>query len=416
MYDSEATLTEAAFLRFFDAYPLALVYVDGAGRVRLMNAAATTLLRPFAESGHVENLFDLVATADPELVAPLRRDDDPGVGAVWGRRVRLVPHGSGAEAVWLELSVGPFEDGYSIACRDVTAQVASEERFLALASDEARQRGRIEMAAGILHDLGNALTGIAGRAADLRGRVADDGLVRVVGQVSGMLEKHAEGLERLLGEGKGPALLDLLRAVVATMERSYADNVRAVDRLFDFVDHAQELLGVQRTYASGGGAVGRDAQDLHRIMQDVKSMMSASVDRRGGTIAIDCERRLPPLVLERSRFMQVLLNLVRNSAESFDEAGHGGAVSIILEARRAPDGGLLVDVRDSGPGFRPELAETFFEANASTKARGSGIGLVTCRRIVESLGGRISLRSNGPGTGAVAHVELPPQVFADAEP
>jgi signal transduction histidine kinase len=142
--------------------------------------------------------------------------------------------------------------------------------------------------------------------------------------------------------------------------------------------------------------------------------MSTSVDRRGGTIAVVCERRLPPLAVDRGTLMPVLLNLARNSAESFDEPGHRGAVSIFIEARRAADGGLVVDVRDSGPGFRPHLAESFFEPGTSTKGRGSGIGLVTCRRIVESLGGRITLRSNGPGTGAVAHVELPPEVFSDA--
>src|SRR4029077_13618315 len=91
-----------------------------------------------------------------------------------------------------------------------------------------------------------------------------------------------------------------------------------------------------------------------------------------------------------------LLNLVRNSIEAIGEAGRG---SIAVEARPAGDF-VEIAVRDSGPGFPPDLAANPFLPFASTKAEGLGIGLALSRSIVEAHGGRLWLDADAPG-GAV---------------
>jgi signal transduction histidine kinase len=69
-------------------------------------------------------------------------------------------------------------------------------------------------------------------------------------------------------------------------------------------------------------------------------------------------------------------------------------------------GGVLVTVRDSGPGLRPETVERLFDAFYTTKADGMGMGLSICRSIVEAHAGRI-WASRDFGQGATFQFTLP---------
>jgi signal transduction histidine kinase len=81
----------------------------------------------------------------------------------------------------------------------------------------------------------------------------------------------------------------------------------------------------------------------------------------------------------------VVSNLVTNAAEA--QRGRG---AVELAAERI-DGGTLLHVRDQGPGVPADSRERIFDALFTTKARGNGLGLALCRRIVQAHGGEIAL-------------------------
>ena len=84
----------------------------------------------------------------------------------------------------------------------------------------------------------------------------------------------------------------------------------------------------------------------------------------------------------------------------------GRELSIRIEQGQA-DGGVLVQVRDSGPGIDPEKVERVFEPFYTTKTSGVGMGLSICRSIINSHGGRLWAQANEP-RGAVFQFILPP--------
>jgi signal transduction histidine kinase/CheY-like chemotaxis protein/streptogramin lyase len=104
------------------------------------------------------------------------------------------------------------------------------------------------------------------------------------------------------------------------------------------------------------------------------------------------------------RIKQVLLNLV-NNAIKFTE--HGG---VTLDARRAPDGGVLFVISDTGPGIaestRARLFQRFEQADGAQRYGGSGLGLAICRELVARMGGSIELDSQ-TGRGSTFRVQLP---------
>ena len=97
------------------------------------------------------------------------------------------------------------------------------------------------------------------------------------------------------------------------------------------------------------------------------------------------------------QLQQVILNLVLNSVQAMS-ATSDGPRQLLVTTGKADSDGVLVAVRDSGPGLAPAALEHIFEAFYTTKPDGMGIGLSICRSIVEAHGGRLSASGNeGPG-------------------
>ena len=77
-----------------------------------------------------------------------------------------------------------------------------------------------------------------------------------------------------------------------------------------------------------------------------------------------------------------------------------------ISSERDAAGGVLVTVRDSGPGLDPECMDRVFEAFHTTKPGGMGLGLAICRSIIEAHGGRLWASANEP-RGTVFQFTLP---------
>jgi signal transduction histidine kinase len=102
------------------------------------------------------------------------------------------------------------------------------------------------------------------------------------------------------------------------------------------------------------------------------------------------------LDIDPDQVRQVLANLFTNAAQALKGRGQ-----IWVEAEPAADGVTRVRVRDDGPGIPAEDRGRIFEALFTTKAKGSGLGLSLCRRIMEAHGGSIEVEPRSDGAGFV---------------
>jgi PAS domain S-box-containing protein len=103
---------------------------------------------------------------------------------------------------------------------------------------------------------------------------------------------------------------------------------------------------------------------------------------------------LPLIEGDRIGLQQVLLNLIVNAIEAMSVADDGRR-ELLIRTQQEKDG-VLVGVRDSGPGLAPEAAERLFDAFYTTKPGGLGMGLSICRSIIEAHGGRLWASTNVP--------------------
>ena len=108
---------------------------------------------------------------------------------------------------------------------------------------------------------------------------------------------------------------------------------------------------------------------------------------------------------DRVQLQQVVLNLVLNAVEAMGSV-EAGARELLISTEIRQRGGVLVSLRDSGPGIDPEDIERVFEAFYTTKSGGVGMGLSICRSIIDAHGGRLWADANEP-RGAVFQFTLP---------
>ncbi len=128
-------------------------------------------------------------------------------------------------------------------------------------------------------------------------------------------------------------------------------------------------------------------------------------------IVSDIAQDLPAISGDRVELIQVLNNLLFNARQAMPE---GGMIHLSARSRRfdpGPEGlpageYLILDVRDRGCGIDPENLPRIFDPLFSTKPEGSGLGLATCRRIVQEHGGVMQVES-APGRGSTFSLLLP---------
>jgi signal transduction histidine kinase/CheY-like chemotaxis protein len=148
-----------------------------------------------------------------------------------------------------------------------------------------------------------------------------------------------------------------------------------------------------------------EQSSLSQIILEATDMLRSIVLRKGLALSLELPEALPPVLLDRLRIRQVLLNLLSNAIR-FTDAG-GITVSVALHADK-----LQVSVTDTGPGIAPEDLERVFEefqqldSSLNKRYDGTGLGLALSRRFVELHGGQLWAESE-IGRGSRFHLTLP---------
>lgn len=174
---------------------------------------------------------------------------------------------------------------------------------------------------------------------------------------------------------------------------------------------AGEVIRRMRQLAIGGAGQ-RDPEDLSAIVREAMALATIGAKDLGIETSIVEINRVPAVVCDRIQVQQVIINLVRNAIDAFDEtpAARRGApsprrITVETEAERRL---VMVSVRDTGPGVPVDIAGHLFDSFLTTKALGVGLGLSVSRMIIESHGGKLWFEPPAGG-GAMFRFTLPLQ-------
>jgi len=293
-------------------------------------------------------------------------------------------------------------DELGVLAREFDKMVDKLEDARSRLVDHSFEAGAAQIASGVLHNVGNAMTPLGATVAGLQKRLrqapADD-----ISLVLGELEKTADAHDRRADLEEFLRLTSREIASAITQARVEADTVARQAEII------QQALTQQLRSSHKGPVVEsvRIPDLVERAIEMVPTPLRSLL-----TIHVDpALQSLRTVQIARITVQQVFQNLIQNAAEAMRESGRThGNLHIAGGILPASDGERLeVWFRDDGAGVSPEHLPRIFERGFSTKSResNSGIGLHWCANSLNALGGALRAESSGPGRGASFLVIVP---------
>jgi C4-dicarboxylate-specific signal transduction histidine kinase len=197
------------------------------------------------------------------------------------------------------------------------------------------------------------------------------------------------------------------RAAMHFLDRSAPDPGQIREALaagVDDADRAGEILDRIRAHIKKAPPR-KESVDLNQAINDVIALAQGAIIKNRVSIQTRLTEGLPHVQADGVQLQQVVLNLTLNAVEAMSSVKKGTRV-LAISTEQHQAGGILVKVRDSGPGIDPEHLDRVFDAFYTTKSSGVGMGLSICRSIINAHGGRLWADVNASG-GAVFQFTLP---------
>ena len=190
--------------------------------------------------------------------------------------------------------------------------------------------------------------------------------------------------------------LDMQPPDLGEIREAVACVVSDVDRAGDIIDRIREQIKKAPPR--------KQRCDLNGAINEVIGLTRSMIVRNGVSVQTQLADALLPVQGDRVQLQQVVVNLILNAVEAMGSV-EAGARELLIRTEH-DDAGVLVVVRDSGPGIDPTHLKRVFEPFYTTKSGGTGMGLSICRSIIDAHGGRLWAESNRP-PGTVFQFTLP---------
>ena len=213
-----------------------------------------------------------------------------------------------------------------------------------------------QLAANIAHELRNPLSSIKGAAQLLRNELPSD-----------FVDQHGEFLDIIV------------------------DEVNGLNRI------TTEFLEFSRVTPPD-----MKLHDINQLIARLLQFMGAYLTEQSVMACLDFDESLPPVYIDKPQIEQVIKNVVINAVQAMP---HGGALTIKTTYNRSQDQAEMT-FSDSGIGIAADKLEKIWAPFFTTKTKGTGLGLPIARKIVETHGGALSVRSQS-GEGASFTLTVP---------
>mgnify|MGYP000891139219 CR=1 FL=1 len=347
----------ALFEDIFNILQEGVLVIGGDGVIEYANEAAHRLIGLREDDLSGQTLWRLVPGLRPSLESAL--NDPAQAMPVMAREIELTY----PEARIVRLYLVPFRGEargapprFAVILSDITRDKQSAEERI----ESERTSSILLLAAGVAHELGNPLNS---------------------------LTIHLQLIERRLKK---------LKQAKSAESEALADSIHVCQ------EEVRRLDGIITNFLEAIRPRPPDLAEtnLTDVLAEVLSFQHNELEDRGITVEAELADKLPVILADRNQLKQVFFNLIKNAMEAMEP---GGTLRI---KTRADDEFVSLLFGDTGSGIKQEDLSKLFQPYHTTKAGGTGLGLMIVQRILRAHGGQVGIESK-EGVGTVVTLQFP---------
>lgn len=269
-----------------------------------------------------------------------------------------------------------------------------------------RAAGMAEVAAGVLHNVGNVLNSVNVSTHAIAEQVKKSKIPAVARAAALMQQSVAMQPAMFDHDPKGRQLPHYLEQLAGVLCTEQSNMLGELDSLSRSVDHIKQIVASQQTYAKQAEVI--ETVDISRLIADALRITGLSPAPQGIELVTelnDCRT----LRANQHRVLQILVNLLSNARKAVSHQDiKTRRITIRLNAADAEGRPMVsIEVIDSGIGISAEQLPRIFQHGYTTSAEGHGFGLHASANDARQLGGSIRVASDGHLRGARFTLELP---------
>jgi two-component system sensor kinase FixL len=360
--EDQATRLES----MINAIPDAIITIDELGLIRFFSTAAERMFQYKSEEVIGQNVKILMpAPYSAEHDGYLNRYLRTGEKRIIGLGRIVVGRRKDGTTFPIELAVGKAlakgKHVFTGVIRDISDRQKTERRLHEVQADlihVSRLSAMGELASALAHELNQPLTAISNYLLAARQ----------------LVERGPENAERA-SEIIGRSIDQAMRAG------------QIIRQLRSFIQKRE---------------VERAPAEIDKVIDEASALAFIGIKKRGIRVAIERQDDLPRVPIDRIQIQQVLINLIRNAVDAME--GQRRKELTIRTLRE--DAAVRISIIDTGSGIPRGMEEKLFQAFATSKPTGMGVGLSISRNIIEAHNGRLWFEAN-PSGGTIFHLALP---------
>jgi signal transduction histidine kinase len=288
---------------------------------------------------------------------------------------------------------------------DITRRKQAEARL-----DEAhtllvaasRQAGMAEVATSVLHNVGNVLNSV-NVSSSLIAKKMRESKIPNINRAVALIRTHESNLsDFFVNDPKGKQLLVYLSNLALHLTQEQEEILREVGSLTSNILHIKEIVAMQQNYARTSSVV--ESLKVTDLVEDAIRLNNCAMSHQQVNLNRDFAE-VPPILTEKHKILQILVNLIRNAKYACDDSGSNDR-QITLRVTNGNER-ISISVIDNGIGIPAENLTRIFRQGFTTRKAGHGFGLHSGALAAKELGGTLVAFSHGTGRGATFILELP---------
>ncbi len=266
----------------------------------------------------------------------------------------------------------------------------------------SRQAGMAEVAAGVLHNVGNVLNSVTVSATLAMEKVGESS-ISGVGKVANLLNENKSNLAHFLSEdSKGDKLIEYINQLSEHLNKEQSMILKELHSLSEHIDHIKNIVRRQQHYARTTSVMEQGSiQDIVEDALKINDLQEHSM--------IQIERHfhdIPKFSMDKHNVMQIINNLVGNAKQALSNSDNEHK-AIIFRLSLINDNRVRLEVQDTGCGIPKDIQRNIFQFGFTTKETGHGFGLHTSSNAALTMGGSLAFESEGENKGTNFILELP---------